>query len=603
MFSWTSILIWMATYWLHSTLLLGGVWIWFRYAPPASHALRGTIWKWAAVGAILTASVQLGIGIESPINQSLRMALRTETTTAFEIPQSAKPIRLSVVDKSRAASARLTGSESADSSDIIPPQAISMQFLAAQPAMPEIDFITDASATSPDHHTQSTIADNVTSLAQFDPAVQRPDVMAGTVSNNQSEVRSVPIGTAAVWRAATQILLACGGAILALSLFGLLKLIVNQIVFVRRMRSCEIVTDGTAVQILNKLANEAGLRRPVTLLTGDTEVEPGAWGLFAWHIVLPPRAFEELSRDELRALLAHELAHLARGDQWWIWIGHLLSIGFGWQPLNQIAFREWRAASEFLADAWAVERTVPRLSLARCLASVAEWRLASVVPLAGAGGNGRSHLTHRVERLLDDQPLNDPWLKHHRRQIVAAAGAFLAVVMVCCAPSAMLQAGSLSDSEIVADASHPVAAAGPIPDESVRDLIPASISPHSGRQPEPQLVESTEPDRVPDWVNTEDSLLTHDEDSVSAKDSLHLRWQSVMFNLKLENQEAHRSVLLQVADDLKDLHAELSALEAVMPIPPQVDHSVQMWTQLQHIRVRTRNMIHIHEVISTTFKL
>jgi hypothetical protein len=117
-------------------------------------------------------------------------------------------------------------------------------------------------------------------------------------------------------------------------------------------------------------------------------------------ILLPLDVENRLTREEIRALLAHELGHHARGDVWWLWLGrglcHLLPI----QPLYFWAVREWHRAAEPLCDDWAIERNISPVALAKSLTEVAGWCIAK--PAIGpAATNGPSLLTHRVERLLN----------------------------------------------------------------------------------------------------------------------------------------------------------------------------------------------------------
>jgi HEAT repeat protein/beta-lactamase regulating signal transducer with metallopeptidase domain len=54
----TALLSWLATYWVHSTLLLGLVWVLTRFAL-RREALRDTLWKAALVGSLATTTLQL----------------------------------------------------------------------------------------------------------------------------------------------------------------------------------------------------------------------------------------------------------------------------------------------------------------------------------------------------------------------------------------------------------------------------------------------------------------------------------------------------------------------------------------------------------------
>src|SRR5919108_286460 len=103
-------------------------------------------------------------------------------------------------------------------------------------------------------------------------------------------------------------------------------------------------------------------------------------------------------------MLAHELAHLARRDSLWLVGASLIERLFFFQPLNRLARRELETAAEYLSDEWAMRKTGSAVSLAKCLATVAEWIQASPlgVPVAGLAER-RSLLVARISRLLDER--------------------------------------------------------------------------------------------------------------------------------------------------------------------------------------------------------
>ncbi|QAT88504.1 peptidase m56 family protein [Corallococcus coralloides] len=105
------------------------------------------------------------------------------------------------------------------------------------------------------------------------------------------------------------------------------------------------------------LANEAGLRRPPTLLVSDEVVSPLAAGLLSPVIVLPAKALRELPEDSLRMALAHEVAHLRRGDLWLGWVPALAETVLFFHPLARQAAREYALAREEACDAEALRLT------------------------------------------------------------------------------------------------------------------------------------------------------------------------------------------------------------------------------------------------------
>ena len=189
----------------------------------------------------------------------------------------------------------------------------------------------------------------------------------------------------------------------------------------------------------NVLARVHVKGRKIHLAYSNAFDEPVACGVFRWTILLPKKSVEQLSQQELDALLAHEVAHLVRGDILWLQIGRLLRSCFAFQPLNFVATRHWNLATEFLCDDWAVTHAVDPIVLAKSLTTVAEWRTTRRVHQgAFATGERRSHVLERVERLLETVA-TDWWTSRRVRFVVGSAGLVLAIVLASHGPRMMAQ--------------------------------------------------------------------------------------------------------------------------------------------------------------------
>src|SRR6185436_6164914 len=125
---------------------------------------------------------------------------------------------------------------------------------------------------------------------------------------------------------------------------------------------------------------------------------------FAREICVPVRAFRELPSDELRALLAHEAAHVVRRDAAWLVIAAAVRTLGWWQPLNLFAAARLRLAMELCCDERAVAGPRQRAALARCLVRVAEWSVQDHGPALAAMVSRTSALRRRLDALLDDAP-------------------------------------------------------------------------------------------------------------------------------------------------------------------------------------------------------
>lgn len=199
------------------------------------------------------------------------------------------------------------------------------------------------------------------------------------------------------------------------------RLLWTRLALARALRVRRPLTDGPLSGILFELAASAALRAP-RLSVSDTLSSPIAFG---GEIILPARVGTDLSPAEQRAVLAHELGHVARRDPAWLMLALAIESLFFIQPLNRLARRRLRAASEYLCDDWAAERA-GGIVLARCLAEVAGWVQVRPAPAVVAGMAGHcSHLVSRVERLLEGQTQSRP-----TRWLVRAAAGALALGLV-----------------------------------------------------------------------------------------------------------------------------------------------------------------------------
>ncbi|MEP7383699.1 MAG: M56 family metallopeptidase [Gemmatimonadota bacterium] len=164
------------------------------------------------------------------------------------------------------------------------------------------------------------------------------------------------------------------------------------------LRERRDASETVAGGVLRHLLARTGTQRRIRLTMSDALPAPAA--ISHDEIVLPTRALRELTLAEQEGVLAHELAHVVRGDPRWLrlatWIERV-----GWfQPLNRVASRQMQLSAEFAADAWAVRVTREPLRLAQALARVAEWlspRASS--PAWHVPGADGSPLVERVRRL------------------------------------------------------------------------------------------------------------------------------------------------------------------------------------------------------------
>lgn len=164
------------------------------------------------------------------------------------------------------------------------------------------------------------------------------------------------------------------------------------------------IESGLVFRDLESLRRKAGCARRVRLSCAPGIAVPITMGFLRAEICLPPRALRALQRDEIRAVLAHELAHAVRHDTAWLCLCRLLEIVFFFQPLNRIARRYLQEDVESLCDDWAVVHTGECVPLASSLTEIAGWIVGEhrrlPAPAMVVHGSG---LSTRVRRLLDEE--------------------------------------------------------------------------------------------------------------------------------------------------------------------------------------------------------
>lgn len=122
-------------------------------------------------------------------------------------------------------------------------------------------------------------------------------------------------------------------------------------------------------------------------------------GLFRTQLIMADSVLRDLDPDELVGAVAHELAHLRRGDLWWGTCVFLCYCVLFFVPVSHRSYHGYLAARERAADDWAIAHTNRPLALASALGKVR--RLAEAgVPVAPGG----QILAGRLQRLLSGPP-------------------------------------------------------------------------------------------------------------------------------------------------------------------------------------------------------
>jgi beta-lactamase regulating signal transducer with metallopeptidase domain len=267
------------------------------------------------------------------------------------------------------------------------------------------------------------------STSEAAPERVTPSLASGAIAQLQQSEESAafdPAAPAAPSRSLPRpgnLLLAAWAAGAAL-LLG--RYLVRRARFIRGIADRREVLEGPMFAMLEELRRAAAMVNPVRLTASPALPSPVALG--GNEIAIPEAALTELEPGQQRSMLAHELAHLQRGDPGWLTAACVVEcIGF-FQPLNRLARRRIQESAEYLCDEWAVRNTGSGVLLAKCLAKVAEWLETAPrsVPVAGMAED-RSHLVARVSRLLEGGPFPKA---PPRKALIGVSVAIIAVAIL-----------------------------------------------------------------------------------------------------------------------------------------------------------------------------
>ncbi len=168
------------------------------------------------------------------------------------------------------------------------------------------------------------------------------------------------------------------------------------------------------------------VRLPVRVRVVPGNQSPALMGLFRPTILLPQGALENLREDQLRAVLAHEIAHVKRWDFVVNWAQVLLGIAYFFHPLLWFANREMRRERELACDDLTlITLGLNREGYAESLLRVAEGlsTVRRLAPVQVGVMEGELELARRLRRILDQTIRPAPRLTALSLAIVVAFAA------------------------------------------------------------------------------------------------------------------------------------------------------------------------------------
>ncbi|MGB0326531.1 MAG: M56 family metallopeptidase [Akkermansiaceae bacterium] len=214
-----------------------------------------------------------------------------------------------------------------------------------------------------------------------------------------------------------------------LGVFGMLVRFGTAWVRTGHLRRKEIsLPEDHWLQAFETLKEQLGVNQAVGLIRSNIAETAMVVGWLKPIVIVPASAFSALTPEQLRAVLAHELAHIRRYDHWVNLLQGLVEILIFFHPATWWLSRQMRVDRENCCDDQAVRVTGSPKPLAEALLRLESFRAAFVT--ASLAANGGS-FKHRILRILRSKPTikhNQPSRNMMMKKTAGAVGA--AVILI-----------------------------------------------------------------------------------------------------------------------------------------------------------------------------
>jgi len=186
-------------------------------------------------------------------------------------------------------------------------------------------------------------------------------------------------------------------------MLALLALLVQRVCFVRGLIAQSRPANGRLLEMLDECRCLIGIRQNVELRLSGNRLSPADCGLFKPIILMPATLPEKLSREKLKAVLIHELAHIKRADVWVNLVQTVLQIIYFYNPFVWLANAMVRRVREQAVDEMVLVTLKPEAkSYSNMLIDIAEmafWRPNFSLRIIGVVESKKA-LERRIKHML-----------------------------------------------------------------------------------------------------------------------------------------------------------------------------------------------------------
>lgn len=198
--------------------------------------------------------------------------------------------------------------------------------------------------------------------------------------------------------------------------------LLSDLFHLQRIRTTHIESMGSAWdKHLDKLAARLQIPRKVKVLISQHVQVPVMLGFLKPLILLPIAMVNNLSEEQLEAVLLHELAHIKRNDYLLNIFQSIVETILFFNPFVWLISKTIRIEREHCCDDLVIASTVQPLQYAHALVALEEYRL-TANRLTMAAANSKQHLFHRIKRIMEMKTKNLNYSQKFLAVLIIATG-------------------------------------------------------------------------------------------------------------------------------------------------------------------------------------
>ena len=201
------------------------------------------------------------------------------------------------------------------------------------------------------------------------------------------------------------------------------------------------VPDGRELEALRRLERRAGLPPAIALVSSESSLEPGVFGIMT-PVLIWPASIRHLDAVQADTILAHEVAHVRRRDNLTSALHLIVEALFWFHPLvwcigARLVDERERACDEDVLQSGNDPRLYAESIIEACRASVSS-------PIACVAGITSSNLTKRIERIVGGGSVRTLTGWKRTSLMMMSAGVLVAPVALGAMTAARLRAEPLA---------------------------------------------------------------------------------------------------------------------------------------------------------------